>query len=505
MPEPLRTAVAIARADFRERTRRYAFLLALGFCCWLGWLTSEGTLRVELGPWRGRLDSAWIGGSLAIVAATFLTLVGYWLVRGTIERDRATGVGEILAATPMTRPAYLVGKWLSHAAYLGALALLLALAAIVMAARHSVAGIDLPRLWLPMLLVALPALVFVCGLAVVFEVLPGLRGGLGNVAWVFAWALLLVLSMRGPALDWSGLVLTRASMRADLLAAKGVDETGFRVGGGPRHATQVFPWHGLEWTPGALLGRAQWLGAGLLLALAGVPFFDRFDASRRRLRRLATPRGEPVPDASGATPSEASAAALPEARRGGAFAALVQGELRRALAGRRPLFWIGAAALVIGSLFATPAQAPPLALASLWPILLWSRLGAPDAEVAAVLLSCPRPVQRPVAAAFVAGVLVAAPFVLATCVRATFAGHVTGLAAALCAALFPAALGLALGSWASSPKPFEAAYTALWYLALQTPALDFMGATPAPDPWPFLAAVPALLAVAAAGRARALR
>lgn len=513
MRRSLRTAVAIARADFRERTRSYAFLVALGLTCWLGWLASEGTLRVELGPWRGVLDSAWIGGSLAVIAATFLSLFGGWLVRGTIARDRATGVGEILATTPLTRPAYLVGKWLSHFVYLSSLALVLALLSVYMLLRNAEApGLDLARLWLPMLLVALPALAFVSGLVVAFEVLPLLRGGLGNVAWLFLWAGIFAASLQTGAFDFSGLGATRASLRADLRAEAGVDEEGMRVGGGPRRATRTFTWHGFDWTPGFVASRLAWIGIGGLLALVAVPAFDRFDPSRRRFSRpLASEAagavssgagGEPTLRASTPARPQASAAALPPAPRGASFVALVRGQLVYALRGRAWLFWAGALGLTVGGFAGTPAAAPPLALASLWPILLWSRLGAPDPVVAPVLACCPRPVSRPLLAAFAGGALVGALLLAGPMVRAGSAGDPTALAAVAVAVAFPSALSLALGAWAGSPRPFEAIYTCLWYVAVQTPALDFMGATAAPHPWPFAAAVPVLLAAAALGRAR---
>ncbi|HEX9187331.1 MAG TPA: ABC transporter permease subunit, partial [Vicinamibacteria bacterium] len=248
LPRQLRTVVAIARADFRERTRGYAFLVALALTAWLGWLASDGTLRIELGPWRGVLDSAWVGGSLAIIASTFLSLMGGWLVRGTIARDRATGVGEILATTPLTRSSYLLGKWLSHTVYLGSLAVILALLALVMLARNAEApGFDLAQLWLPMALIALPSLAFVAGLAVAFELVPWLRGGFGNVAWLFAWTMTLMASIQlGSSFDFSGLAATRASLRADLVAQAGVDEEGIRVGGGPRRASRTFVWQGFD-------------------------------------------------------------------------------------------------------------------------------------------------------------------------------------------------------------------------------------------------------------------
>jgi hypothetical protein len=463
---------------------------------------------VELGPWRGVLDSAWIGGSLAVMAATFLSLFGGWLVRGTVARDRETGVGEILATTPLSRPAYLLGKWLSHFVYLSSLALILALLGLFMLARNAEApGFDLARLWLPMLLVGLPALAFVAGMAVATEVLPLLRGSFGNVAWMFLWALPFILSLQTGCLDFSGLAATRASLRADIRAQHGVDEQMMRVGGGPRRATRTFVWHGFDWTPGLVASRLAWIGLGGLLALVAVPSFDRFDPSRRRrFRTLAPPAPDTEPTSTAPAPSRkreaASARSLPAARRGRSFPALVRSQLLYALRGRAWVFWAGALALVVGSFSATPAEAPPLALAYVWPILVWSRLGAPDPAVAPVLAACARPVARPLLAAFVGGALVGALLLAGPISSAVAAGHGAALAALAVAVSFPPALSLALGAWARTPRPFEALYTCLWYVGVQTPPLDFMGATSAPNAAPFAATVPLLLIAAAAGRAR---
>lgn len=503
MTRTLRAVVALARADLRERTRQYPFLWALGFVCWLGWLTSEGTLRVQLGDFRGRLDAAWIGGSLAVTASNLLALVGFWLVRGTIERDRRTGVGQVLATTPLTRGAYLAGKWLSHVAYLGLLLALLAVAAVAMTLRNAEAGgLDLFALWLPMALVALPALAFVAGLVVAFEVLPGLRGGFGNVAWFFAWGLLSVASMQlGPLADFSGLALTRDSMRAAIQAEHGVDEPSFTLGGGPRRASRTFVYGGLDWDAERLGQRLSWIGIGALVALAATPFFDRFDPARRRLRgrgrATIADEATAVADAASARPAP-EARELPPATRGwSAGPALVRAELVRVLRGRRAWWWLATAAVLVAAFTGGDARGPG-AFALLWPVLLWSRLGAPDAAVEPLLRACPHPVSRPLLARFAAGVAIGLPFV---CVRALGAGSESLLVVAA-ALLFPPALAVALGGVTGSAKAFEAAWAATWYLALQTPTLDFFGATSAPNPGPFLAAVPALLLFAGAVQSR---
>jgi hypothetical protein len=183
----------------------------------------------------------------------------------------------------------------------------------------------------------------------------------------------------------------------------------------------------------------------------------------------------------------------------------VRGELRRVLRGRRWWWWLVTAGLLVAGLAARAGGAGPAVLGLLWPVLLWSRLGAPDSAVAPVLLSGPHPVRRALAASYAAGALLGLLFVLGPLLRAALAADGARLLAGLAAMLFPPALALAAGAWAGTPKAFEGGYTALWYVAAQTPSLDFLGATPHPNPLPFLAAVPVLLVLAAAGRARALR
>ena len=51
---------------------------------------------------------------MAMIAVTWVPLFGFWFVKNAIERDERTGVGPILAATPMTRVTYVLGKALSH-------------------------------------------------------------------------------------------------------------------------------------------------------------------------------------------------------------------------------------------------------------------------------------------------------------------------------------------------------------------------------------------------------
>jgi ABC-type transport system involved in multi-copper enzyme maturation permease subunit len=123
---------SIVKADFLERTRRSSFLVTLCMIVYLGYAVNSGQILIKLGVYRGVYNSAWVGSLMAIVVTFFLGLTGFFLVKNTIERDEHSGVGQILAATSLTRPQYMLGKWLSNFAVLASLVVILALAAILM-------------------------------------------------------------------------------------------------------------------------------------------------------------------------------------------------------------------------------------------------------------------------------------------------------------------------------------------------------------------------------------
>src|SRR5512140_565404 len=121
----------LARADFLERVRRYSFLIMLGLIVFLGYQTGIVNIALELGAYRGEYNSAWVGAMMSLIATFFLGWFGFYLVKGSVNRDRETGVGQIMATTPLTRPLYVIGKWLSNFAVLMAMVTVLALAGII--------------------------------------------------------------------------------------------------------------------------------------------------------------------------------------------------------------------------------------------------------------------------------------------------------------------------------------------------------------------------------------
>ncbi len=522
----------MARADFLERVRRYSFLLTLGFSVYLGYVVYAGQVTLQLDKYRGVNNSAWLGSVIGLVGSVWLSLVGFYIVKNTIQRDRETRVGQILATTPMSKSFYTLSKMLSNFAVLAAMVLVLALAALVIqlttgAGRH----IDWMALFAPVLVFGLCAVAVTAALAVLFESLPVLRGGVGNVFYFFLWTTLIALGaatmensgttvVSHPFTDYTGIVSVMGQMQAQVRA---IDpqyngSASFSVGG-LNPTTKTFLWTGLAWNQALLLSRAALLGIAVVLALLAALFFDRFDPARNVLRAAKKPK-----PAKGAALREQAAVQaalslptaqppvphltpLPQAASRRVlqprFVSLVLAELRLMLRGHAWWWYTAEAALFIACL-ASPlevARSGLIAASWLLPVLVWSQMGTREARFStgALVFSAPRAVPRQLLAVYAAGVLVAALTGGGLALHLLFLGDFAGLTAWAAGALFIPALALALGVASGSRKFFEALYTAWWYVGPlhHIPQLDFMGTTlQSSTPAAYLAAA-ALLVLAA--------
>lgn len=533
----LHVLLAIARADFLERVRRYGFLITLAVAAWgaHGALPPRGAgyTTVSLDGHRALYGSAGAGSIVALITGLFLTLVGFYLVKNAVERDRHTGVGPILAATRMGRLTYIAGKVLSNAAVLFAM---LGVMLLVAAAMQQVLGEDRRvapwALAAPFVLLAAPAMLVVSALAVLFEVVPRLRGGLGNVVFFFLWAGGLAAAVpesvvRLPIGDVVGMTvvmpsLEQACARAfpDYQPGRGTT-AGISVSPRARAVTR-FAYSGVRWTPAVLARRLAWVAVAALLTVLAAALFDRFDAARaatgRRARRRARaptadePATEAIEPPAPSSP-HGSVAALAAAPRAERFAPLLRAELAVLFKGLSRWWYAGALVLAVLCLFVPLAgvRGVVLPLAAIWPLLVWSALGWRELRhgTHALLFSAPRPLRRQLLATWLAGVLLVLAATGTYGLRVALAGDPGALSGWLAGVLFIPSFALACGVWTGGGKLFEVAFLALWYVGPlhQTAALDFLGAAPGAGPAhaAFFALALALLALAYAGRARQLR
>lgn len=512
-----RTIYHIARADFFERVRRYSFLVMLGAVVFLGYQAAIGNFTVQLGDYRGEFNSAWVGSMLAIIASFMLGWFGFYLVKGSVARDHETGVGQIMAATPLTRPLYTIGKWLSNfAMFIAMLVVLIVAAFAIQALAGESRQFDVAALLSPFIFIALPMLALTAALAVLFESIGFLRGGFGNLVYFilfgFAISLAITVGKNNPALDPLGFTLLQQSMGVAAKAAFPEYGGEFVLGSTGDPIKGMFPWSGVDWTPDIVLTRFMFFGIALLLALTSSIFFDRFDSSRVRLGRTKTPASPPTPEAGAATRALSSVRLTPLTARpkGFAFTRILFLELKLLLKGLRWWWFIIAGGLIVAALLMKPepVRAYILPITWLWPVLVWSSMGSREIRhnVGQMVFSSAAPLTRQLPTTWLAGFIVTILTGSGVFVKLLTAGDGIGLLAWFSAALFIPSLALALGIWSNSSKLFEVLYISSWYLAInKVSAVDFYGASGDGNVSFFIPLSLALIVVSFVGRARQVR
>ena len=526
----------LARADVFERMRQTSFLVSILVMVWLAHgmmppATAGYRTFVINSVYRPAYGAAWVGGLSATLTSIYFLFVGFYLVKGSVERDRRTGVGQILAAARVRGLRYLFAKAISNLVVLLAMAAVVVVTALVMQqALGEDRRFDLLATLRPFVMVVLPAASFTAAAAVFFDCVPMLRGGLGNVAWFFLLGILMAsagLDKRdaSPFADvMGGFTVSRVALaelhRAHPDVPISSQEMSMGVNVDPRWKKQhvlTYPLRSIPWDARSAASRLLWISlAAGIVAIANL-CFDRFDRAAERSGGRFTKREErPVVAivTAAAVRAPRSASELTVAPRASGFAAMLRAEVLLLLKGHSYGWYLGVLAALITGTFVPlkGAREFVLPIASLWPVLIWSALGQRERRegAAPVLFSSPRPLSRLLASSWLAGAVLALFVFAPVLVRLAIAGEGEFLLGAIAGACFIPALALASGVWTGSAKMFEVLYLMLWYVGPMhhVAAFDYTGvsiARPLATTLAEFAITSALLALAFIGRRRQLQ
>jgi hypothetical protein len=481
----MRSALALALADLRERVRRPGYLVVLLGAVALGYAAvppaSATYAMLRVGPFRGTYDSAYVGTAVALVGGLWLSLAGFYVVKNGIARDESTRVGQILAATPLRRATYLIGKSLSNLVVLASMGGVLAVTALIMVmARGESDGIDLAALWLPFVLFCLPVLAVGAAGAVVFETIPLLRSAIGNVIWFFGWMVGIGFASGGiGAFDPLGFVAITRSMSPDVQhqhpnASDTELSAGLVIEDRP---PERFDWSGLDIGTGLIGERVALLAVAAGLVLVSASWFHRFDTEGRR-----TPtRTDPMASAGSSVGQAFARTGVPRTKvsSGSAFHTLLLGEIRILFRAAPWWSWLLVAGVTTLAILlpAGFAAYPLLPVAWLLPVLLWSRLGTQRYEHEVhTLVDCAPARHHRLVAEWMAGFALTGVAGFGPLLRFGFAGDWTAVGSWIAAAAFIPTFALTAGLLGRNQRLFQAAYLALWYAAFnRMEQADFMG------------------------------
>ena len=479
----------LLKADFLERVRSYRFFVVQMLAVYLGYAAATDKVNLLLDSYRGVYNSAWVGLLMAMSATLFFSWFGFFVIRGSVQRDYETGVGQIIATTPLNRLLYALGKTLSNFAILCAMTLVLAVAGVLMVWWVGEGPVEIWLLVSPFLFIALPPLAVTAAVAVLFETVSWLRGGFGNVVYFLGFGMMMPLF--GEAM--MGLSLVVQEVGKILLPIDPSYQGGIRLGVVVEdEVIKTFVWPGFPWTWEIVGARLVYVGVAVGIALLGAVVFDRFDPARGKVGRVKDEGGGMKKSGNG-NPAEtrkemagvdvpARLTALPDGAQETSgvqiFIQQLTAELKLLLKGQKWWWYAGVAGLLVAQ-FTAPLESVRqlvLPIAWIWPVLVWSGMGNRERQknTAQMVFSAPHPLRQ-LGPVWVAGFLLAVLTGAGAGVR--LVGD-SGFVSWLVGAMFVPSLALALGVISGGSRLFEVVYLLFWYLGPvnKVPALDYVGA-----------------------------
>jgi hypothetical protein len=513
MTGALPTIVAVAIADFRERSRRYSFWIFLVVIAYATYLfipaASAPYTTVRLGAYRGLYNSAWIGSQVTLMSIVILSLVGFYFVKGSISREMRLKTQELVASSPINDLSYLGGKALSNfLVLLSMIAVLVITSGILQIARGEDRSLHLLILLAPYLIVMAPVMITLAAIAVLFDSVKVLRGGIGNVVFFIIWVaavstiainqhtdstnnLTPMFDLFGIRYVWGEMMNGCAAAASDYQPWQGVHSLGFNFGfGGGAPHLKTFVFNGVHWSTEFLLGRLLLLSAsGVIIAFAS-HIFRRFDEERTFAKQHLFRKSPSTmtPD----TPSK-STLISPEASRNTSLTPiavhtprlglmrLLIAELHIAMNRISRWWYIVAAGIVIAGVLIPFGISYKFLLAAawFWPMLIWSALGCRDQlyDTRQMVQSTPGGVWAQLSMQWLAGFVIAASIGGFIGIRAMIIGDFGTLAHWLIGAMFIPSLAITCGIMTSGRKLFEVLYTILFYIGPlnKVPLCDFTG------------------------------
>lgn len=498
------------RADFFDRVRRRNYLVILLCMAILTMLffpdTDAKYATVLIGGYRGIYDSAWVGASLAILNASFLPIICFYLVKNAAERDRDRGISELIAATPVKKYQYIIGKWLSNLTLLVGVMLFMSLTSVFVQLWYGESySINPVALFLPQLLYVLPMLAAISAASLLFETIPILRGGIGNVVYFFLWAGLIIGSVESS----SGVGVIIEQIRLDVLAHDPQSNGSVSIGIGieQQGGIKTFVWPGVKYSAIVLESIATMLGICAGLLIAATVMFDRFKKGKDHSATKAVTHKFEQKMALTMAPIGKLFELMTSPW---SFTRLVRQEFLLLVRGASIWWYLILGGFGLAQLIAPLETVRVVVLPGSWIlcVLTFSAMGHRELREGAdqLIFSCLSPIKKQFPAMLMAGFLFALVVVSGAFVRFIVSGEFFSALMLLSGALFIPSLALACGALTRTSRTFEIVFTALWYMGpLQRSPVDFVGVDPVASqawgaPMGFFIASVILLVAALQGR-----
>ena len=396
----------------------------------------------------------------------FLPLICFYLIKNAIELDRHSKTCELIAATPVSKQAYLFPKWCVNVFILVSVLPVMLVSAVVVQLYYGESyHIDLWALLWPQLVYVIPLLFAIASIALMFESIKWLRGGLGNLAYFFLW----LGSITYTFFNVSGIGSLMKSLDTEVAARFPANNKGSNIGitaTDEASPIKTFVWQGVEPSFADLWGALPFMMISLISLFIAYLCFDRFSQSTITkskqaswLNRKLLSKISPLLDS-----------CFTALTKHFAFTQLMYLEIKLLTKGLSSYWFIGLLVLNIMQLTVDKPLLTSLILplSWLWCMLVISQLGQFEKQSGTqeIIKYSQQSSIYQTLACFVGAWTLLVIASLGSVIRFTFTFEWLLLLQILIATVFTVALAYICGTVTGTRRMFEGLYPLLWYIGL---------------------------------------
>nr|WP_026591702.1 hypothetical protein [Bacillus sp. UNC437CL72CviS29] len=472
-----------------RQMRSYPFLIVIGLTIFFGYTcvpaASAGYEIFYLGGVRGIYNSNWLGGMGAMTSTLFIWLLGFYMLRSQISDDQQLGVGQLIAASPISKFQYIFRKTISNFIVLVAIEMVFIIAFMVM---QFIRGEDLlfqlGGYLYPLFYIVFPSLLLLAAFTTFFDVFPGLKGVVGNIVFFFLWVLLAIMSFEMPNryLDVFGLGIIRSDMIHDAMREyeflRGTNGGGF--GYNPVEGKiKIFHWDGLTWDVEILVTSLVWIGIAMLLIWLTSFVFNRFCTFTEVKGKVSEFEENKETIAMNEQNHNSFTFTSIMKTKNISMFRLIKAELSIMLKGFSIWWYVIAIGLIaFGLICPVDISKGWLPIIIIWPIAIWSQMATREwfYRTNQIIYSSCSPLYK-FFATWISGVIVGFIISSGIIIQLILIEDISFLLSWLIGIVFIPTVALALGIWARTRKLFEVLYVILWYVGPvnHLPYVDFLG------------------------------
>lgn len=480
----------IIKADYLQRFRSYTFIVSLLVSVMIAYsfvpAESANYSTIQVGKYVGFNNAAWIGHVTAIMASTFLWLIGFYIINNGIRRDKETGVGQIIATTSITNFQYLLSKSLSNFLVLLTITTIIILMALALIfTRGSSYEFNVSQFLLPYLFTTLPSLFFLSAFTIFLEVVFGARTNLLNVVFFFVFVSVIAVTNANSNinlqwLDPLGIKYLTNEILTFVQASYLEPNSDITVGFIFHKANEVkhFLYQGSHFSSAYILSRLLWIMLAFVILKLSAILFNRFDS-----KVVASVKGKinlPANISSGENSREIKMNDLVKSESNFGLFPLIKTEFIMLIRKGPNWFWIINAAIFI-ALFFIPLN---IALKTVLPIFWFLQINR-WADIATkekffgtdkLIYSTYKPLQRLLVSQILAGIILAILMAMPVILKLILNSQILVMFEVILGSIILVSFAVCAGILSGGKRFFEIVLFMITYLSVQGAYfLDYWG------------------------------